>query len=46
MLLKIKDVIKKFPYFIKLKYVLLIHFQDEHTFGIPQSHVLQKTATT
>ena len=27
---------------IKIKYILLTHFQDEHIFGIPQSHVDQK----
>ena len=31
---------------IKIKFILSIHFQDEHIFGIPQSHVVQKIATT
>ena len=44
--LKIKDVIKESPYSIKLKYILLIHSQDEQVFGIQQYHVDQKTATT
>ena len=42
--LKINVVIKESPYSTK-KYSLSIHFQDEHIFGIPQSHVDQKTAT-
>ena len=31
--------------FIKIKYISLTHFQDEHISGIPQSHVDQKIAT-
>ena len=45
MFLKINAAIKKSLYSIKIKYILLTHFQDEHIFGIPQSHVDQKTAT-
>ena len=30
---------------IKIKYILSTHFQDEHSFGIQQSHVDQKIAT-
>ena len=45
MFLKINFVIKESPYSIKIKYILLTHFQDEHIFGIPQSHVDQKIAT-
>ena len=44
--LKINDVTKESQYSIKIKYILLIHSQDEHTFGIKQYHVDQKTATT
>ena len=36
---------KESQYSIKIKYILLIHFQVGHIFGIPQSHVDQKTAT-
>ena len=32
-------------YSIKTKYILSTHFQDEHIFGILQSHVDQKIAT-
>ena len=42
---EIKDAIKESLSFIKIKYILLTHFQDEHIFGIPQSHVDQKIAT-
>ena len=42
--LKINVVIKESLYSIKIKYILLTHFQDEHIFGIPQSHVDQKIA--
>ena len=45
MFLKINVVIKESPYSIKTKYILLAHFQDEHIFGIPQSHVDQKLVT-
>ena len=38
--LKIKDVSKKSSYFIKIKYILLTHFQDEFISGIPESHVV------
>ena len=44
--LKIKDVTKESPNSIKIKYILLIHSQDEHIFGIQQYHVDQKIATT
>ena len=39
MFLKINDVIKESQYFIKIKFILLIHFQEEFIFGIQQSHV-------
>ena len=42
---KINVVKKDSPDSTKIKYILSIHFQDEHIFGIPQSHVDQKTAT-
>ena len=45
MVLKINVVIKESPYSTKIKYILSTHFQDEHFFGIPQSHVDQKIAT-
>ena len=45
MFLKIKGAIKESLSFIKIKYILLTHSQDEHIFGIPQSHVDQKIAT-
>ena len=45
MFLKINVVIKESPYSTKIKYFLLIHFQDVHSFGIPQSHLDQKIAT-
>ena len=32
--LKMNVVTKKFPYSTKIKYILLIHFQDEHFFGV------------
>ena len=44
--LKINDATKESPYSTKIKYILLIHSQDEHIFGIQQYHVDQKTATT
>ena len=44
--LKIKDVTKESPYSTKIKYILLIHSQDEHIFGTQQYHVDQKIATT
>ena len=31
--LKIKEVTKESPYSTKIKYILLIHSQDEHIFG-------------
>ena len=37
--LKINAVKKESLHSIKIKYILLTHFQDEHIFGIPQSHV-------
>ena len=39
------DVIKESQYSTKLKYSLLIHFQEELIFGIQQSHMDQKNAT-
>ena len=45
MFLKTNVIIKESLYSIKIKYILSIHFQDEHLFGIPQSHVDQKIAT-
>ena len=45
MFLKINAAIKKSQYFIKIRYILLTHFQDEHIFGIAQTHVDQKIAT-
>ena len=46
MFLKINVVIKESPYSTNIKYILSIHFQDEHIFfWIPQSHVDQKIAT-
>ena len=45
MFLKTNFVIKESPSSIKIKYILSTHFQDEHIFGIPQSHVDQKIAT-
>ena len=44
-ILKTNVVIKESPYSIKLKYILSTHFQDEHIFGISQSHVDQKIET-
>ena len=44
--LKIKDVKKESLYSTKIKYILLIHSQDEHIFGTQQYHVDQKKATT
>ena len=44
-ILKINAAIKESLSFIKIRYILLTHFQDEHSFGIPQSHVDQKIAT-
>ena len=46
MLLKINDVTKEPPYSTKIKYILLIHFQDEHNFGKVQYHLDPKKATT
>ena len=40
-----KRCYKESLYSIKIKYILSTHFQDEHIFGIPQSHVDQKIAT-
>ena len=46
MFLKIKDVIREFPYSIKkIKYILFTHSHAELIFGIQPSHVVQKTAT-
>ena len=42
----INVVTKGFPYSTKIKYILLINFQDDNIFEIPQSHVVQKTAKT
>ena len=44
--LKINVVIKESLYSTKIKYILSIQLQDEHIFGIPQSHVDQRVATT
>ena len=44
MFLKINAAIKEFLYFIKLRYILLTHFHDEHIFGMPQSHVDQNNS--
>ena len=44
MFLKTNVVSKEFQFSIKIKFILLVHFQDEHIFGIPQSHVDHKTA--
>ena len=46
MILKINDVTKEFQNSFKIKNFLLIHFQEENIFGIQQSHVDQKKATT
>ena len=46
MFLKINDVTKESQDSTKIKYILLIRFQEELIFGIPQSHLDQKTATT
>ena len=43
--LKINDVTKESHYSTKKKYILLIHFQEEHIFGIQQYHRDQKLAT-
>ena len=43
--LKIKDVTKESPYSTKIKYILLVHSQDEQVFGTQQYHVDQKIAT-
>ena len=43
--LKINVVTKEYQYSTKTKYILLTHSQEEHIFGIPQSHVDQKIAT-
>ena len=43
--LKRNAVAKESQYSTKIKYILSIHFQDEHTFGIPQFHVDLKIAT-
>ena len=40
-----KRCYKRIPKFYKKKYILSIHFQYEHIFDIPQSHVDQKIAT-
>ena len=42
---EVKRCSKRIPIFYKNKVHFLIHFQDEHIFGVPQSHVDQKTAT-
>ena len=42
MFLKINDVIEESQYSTKMKYILLIHFQEELIFGLQQSHVDQK----
>ena len=43
--LKMKDVTKESPYPTKIKYILLIHSQDEHIFGTQQYHLDHKIAT-
>ena len=43
--LKINDVMEKSRYSTKIKYILLIHFQEELIVGIQQSHVDQEIAT-
>ena len=43
--LKINDVSKESRYSTKIKYILLIHSQEEHIFGIQQYHVDQKIAS-
>ena len=45
MFLKINDVTKESQYSTKIKYILLIRFPEELSFGIQQSQVDQKTAT-
>ena len=45
MYLKRKNVTNESPYSIKMKYILLTHFLEEHTFGIQLSHVDPKVAT-
>ena len=42
--LKDKRCYRTIPIFYKKKYILSIHFQDEHIFGIPQSQVDQKNS--
>ena len=44
--LKIKDVTKESPYSTKIKYILLIHSQNDYIFGTQQYHGDQKTAAT
>ena len=44
--LKINVATKEYPYSTKTKHILSTHSQEEHIFGIPQSHVDQKIATT
>ena len=44
--LKTKDAIKESQYSTEIKYILKTHSPEEHVFGILQSHVDQKTATT
>ena len=43
--LKINDVTYESKNSTKKKYLMLIHSQDDHIFGIQQYHVDQKTAT-
>ena len=43
--LKINDVIEETQYSTKIKYLLLIHFQEKLIFGIQQSLVDQKIVT-
>ena len=45
MFLKINDVIEESQFSTKIKYILLIHFQEELFLGIQQSHVDEKIAT-
>ena len=44
-LLKLNDVIEESHYSTKIRYILLIHSNEELIFGIQQSHMDQKIAT-
>ena len=43
--LKINDYMEESRHSTKIKYILLIHFQEELIFGIQQSHLDQEIAT-